>query len=405
MTLIQCFNHSLIENVAVCLRLQPDKLILLGNGEEASVAAGCYEKVFALRKLTVPIAYLDNREKSLKTLTADLSATLETEASCVIDLTNGDETELLAMGGALAGFSKKTDICVIKYDAPEDKITCLHGQPRIAAPTAELSVHELVLLHGGVVHPNSYQPPKEFTISDLNPLWSLVCKDPKEWNHTLAVLAEFESRSKSKTEIDLSVSKLSSDIQDFGTKEQTIRELLEALHNRGIIHNQSSHSRLRYTYTSPVYRYCMQKAGNMLEMKVLLESRKIRLDGKPYFTDCLTSVSIDWDGLPHRADENTPDTRNEVDVVLVHGLTPLFISCKNGSVDDEELYKLYTVAQRFGGPRARKMLVLTDLDRGSPKADLSYTQRARDMGIHLVAEGAALKDSASWQEHILKALK
>lgn len=101
-------------------------------------------------------------------------------------------------------------------------------------------------------------------------------------------------------------------------------------------------------------------------------------------------VSIDWDGMIYDPMDRIPETRNEIDVVLMHGTTPLFISCKNGYIGDDELYKLHTVASRFGGPYARKMLIATDLDRKSLMANRAFVQRAWDMDIYIVTDAAEL---------------
>ncbi|MBQ3004644.1 MAG: hypothetical protein IJD88_01815 [Clostridia bacterium] len=69
----------------------------------------------------------------------------------------------------------------------------------------------------------------------------------------------------------------------------------------------------------------------------------------------MTGVVIDWDGKLH--DENTEkvlDTENEIDVLMMHGVIPVFVSCKSSSVDSNELYKLNTIAEKFGGPYAKK---------------------------------------------------
>jgi hypothetical protein len=115
------------------------------------------------------------------------------------------------------------------------------------------------------------------------------------------------------------------------------------------------------------------------------------------------SVSIDWDGMVDFVG-NTPETRNEIDVVLMNGTTPLFVSCKNGNIGDEELYKLNTVAARFGGPYAKKMLVATELDRKSPQANRSFMQRAWDMDIFLVTDAAELTKE-EWQAAFCQAVK
>lgn len=88
--------------------------------------------------------------------------------------------------------------------------------------------------------------------------------------------------------------------------------------------------------------------------------------------DCLTSVTIDWDGdddissnvkYLYDADDpsSTIDTTNEIDVLANFGLVPYFISCKNGKFTSEELYKLNSVGEQFGKGYSVKIIVATIL--------------------------------------------
>ena len=73
------------------------------------------------------------------------------------------------------------------------------------------------------------------------------------------------------------------------------------------------------------------------------------------------------------------EVKNEVDVMGMHGITPVFISCKNGStVNVEELYKLRTVAEHFGGSFAGKILV------SSVALGEDFHERAKEMEIHVI---------------------
>ena len=108
--------------------------------------------------------------------------------------------------------------------------------------------------------------------------------------------------------------------------------------------------------------------------------------------------------MPHHVGEKIPDTRNEIDVVLMHGVVPLFVSCKNGNIEEEELYKLHTVAERFGGPLARKMLIATELDRKSESADRAFVQRAWDMNVYLVKNAGNMSDG-EWRKVFTDAVR
>ena len=80
---------------------------------------------------------------------------------------------------------------------------------------------------------------------------------------------------------------------------------------------------LKYTYASDLLRYCTLKAGNVLEVKTLLEGRRIMENGVPLFGDSRMGVSIDWDGVVHNPMKRLPETRNEIDVVLMQGTKAL----------------------------------------------------------------------------------
>jgi len=86
-------------------------------------------------------------------------------------------------------------------------------------------------------------------------------------------------------------------------------------------------------------------------------------------------VHIDWDGKLHEGQGE--DVLNEIDVLSLCGNVPVFISCKGGSVDQMALYELDTVASRFGGKYAKKMLVVA---RELSKA---HALRAEEMGIEV----------------------
>ena len=77
------------------------------------------------------------------------------------------------------------------------------------------------------------------------------------------------------------------------------------------------------------------------------------------------------------------DTYNEIDVIAMKGLIPYFVSCKNGRIATEELYKLKTVADKFGGDYAKKILITTYIDNN--QESLQYIrQRAKDLHIAVI---------------------
>ena len=71
---------------------------------------------------------------------------------------------------------------------------------------------------------------------------------------------------------------------------------------------------------------------------------------------------------------------------------PIFISCKNGNFDVDELYKLNTVAERFGSGYAKKVLIASELDKLGYKAEY-IRARAEDMRIRLIEDVDRMEDA------------
>lgn len=400
MILIECYSRVHIDNLAACLRLRPEKLIILGDTEQMQPAAARYEKLLQSRGIPTKILLRDVREQTVFSISRRLQHLVQETPDCVIDLTGGDEKVVLAVGAALALLPEelRPKVQVQKYlHTKGEVIDCLHPEQSLTGQYIRLSIEEQIFLYGGTVY-SSAELPAACRAQDLDALWELVCSAPKEWNRRIGLLRELESHSVSdeRNEISIHLPSLRSVVRDLDNKEKQARRLLAEMDRCGVIEDRSSRSRLFYTYRSDLLRQGTKKEGNALEMKTLLESRELLQDGKPFFQGSRMGVTIDWDGVPHTQRDGVHDTRNEIDVLLLHGTVPVFISCKNGNVDENELYKLHTVALRFGGPYARKILIATDLQSKGDSALRALQQRAEDMRITLVTD-AADRSRQEWQ--------
>ena len=407
MTLIECFTASHTDNIAACLALCPDRMVLMGNASEMEKPARRYRDLLRQRGMSTEILLWDVQHRDPEGIHGALKKVLLGAKECVIDLSGGDEPVILAVGAVWAELPAETrkGIRIVKFDhAANGFRDCIRDNARIKAADVHLTVEEMIALCGGTVLPDAYQPPADSSPRDLAGLWDVVSEAPRDWNRWIMQLREFESRSDSQMQVFLPLAHLRGGISDFDRKEENIRSLLDKLQRKGVVDDRSSAAALEYTYNSRLLRFCTEKAGNVLEVKTLLEGRWVQQKDVPYFGDCQMSVSIDWDGIVHDPGERIPETRNEIDVILMHGTVPLFISCKNGNIGEEELYKLHTVAERFGGPYAKKMLIATELDRKSPAANRAFIQRAWDMDIFLVTDAAELSET-EWRQILIKAMQ
>lgn len=400
MTLIECFTQAHIDNIAACLRLRPQKVIFVGNTEEMADPVARYTELFYRRGMDTKVEQCKADEKDFGDLRAAIFRLISTAEECVIDMTGGDPSVALAIGAALADLheEKRRKVRVERFDHQTDTVVdyiCDNRQR--PAEAISLTVEEMIYLHGGALFPDGYQLPENCTLRNLDRIWRVVAGMPREWNERVSLLKRFEKFSENKNSVRVSLQDVWESVPDLREKEETVRQLIEKLDKEGVVANRSSRYTLQYDYNSEFLRYCIHTQGNVLELKTLLEGRAVRKDDGLFFGDSRMGVKIDWDGDIPTSKYAFSGTRNEIDVLLMHGATPLFVSCKNGDVKPEELYKLHTVATRFGGPYARKMLVVSDLDCKDDTAAHAITCRAWDMDIFLIPNVAKLT-ADQWEE-------
>ena len=110
-----------------------------------------------------------------------------------------------------------------------------------------------------------------------------------------------------------------------------------------------------FNFKNRSVQQCLLKSGVLLELYITIIAESIEENGQKIYNDVMMGAQIDWDGI--KSPMSGIDVANEIDVVLMRGLRPIFISCKNGSFLPEELYKLSAVAKHFGGVEHRIELV------------------------------------------------
>lgn len=404
MTIVECFEKAPIENMVSSLASNPEKLIFVGVESEMKKSAAAYQNLLKSKGYNTEIQLRNINKHSLSDIVKVITHIIENEDDCVFDITGGEDLVILAVGIVFEKFKNIKPFKLQRFNLRTGKlIDCDEDNEISFEGSFALSVNEVISLYGGVVVPQEPQPLATDSIEDIDILWEMVCEDPGRWNNTINLLQEFENRSsiqENEKTVLIDFNFLPKPIENITKKFDKFISLLKDFSNKGIITDFSfSHNIMKYTYKNLLIRHALKKAGNVLEMKTFFEARNIIEDDQPYFTDCLLSTTIDWDGVLHNPCDMEKDTTNEIDVVLMKGLIPVFISCKNGRIDGEELYKLNTVANRFGGKYAKKMLIATDFERHSKDSVEAYIQRTKDMHINFIPNAAKLTKK-QWQQKL-----
>lgn len=298
------------------------------------------------------------------------------------DLTGGEDLVLVAFGQ----LSANRKYSIHTYKVEENKLINLRNGERsslddVPSQKVILDVESLLKLRGGRIKDDNSKLEKivndEEYCEDIQKMWNYSRSLGDKWTKYSALLAkEFNPENDG-----LSVSKSISDVLTAlnnaspGVKSMNdFREFLGNLSDLGMILNYSIDSNGCYfRYKSSNVKKFLIVGGDALE----LYTYSIM---KTEYDDCLVGVFIDWDDIS----AGNRDVLNEVDVLAVRDNVLTFVSCKDGDVSKvkdgkEELYKLATVAKRFGGKYYKMRLIATH------GVSDGMCLRAQEMGIELLS--------------------
>lgn len=407
MTLVEFFDSTASKNICACLTYAPERVIFVGgNGKLMRRHIENYQKVFVSRGMEVECLCKTVGKSNLKQAVRLLSEIVETYDGVIFDITGGDELLTLALGIVVSRYSDK-NIQIHRMNLANNTVCDydMDGKPSSFCAPA-LSVEENIRIHGGEIvygeaeEDNTYRwVLDEAFVRDVGRIWSICRRDVRLWNAQITVfdaLAEVGETDADGLTVSVALPVLKQELFRRRAKFVTADGILSDLRRFGLIRQYGADDQtLTVAFADKQIKRCLTKAGNALELATFLAAKNaVEKDGTPSYHDVQNGVVIDWDGtFCEVGEEGCYDTENEIDVLLMHGAVPVFVSCKNGFVDSSELYKLSTVAQRFGGPHAKKVLVATAID-SLGEAGEYLRARALDMHIKLIENVQSLDDAA-----------
>ena len=402
MTIIESFEKAPIENIISVLTSKPKKVIYLGDVSQMKPSMIVYERILKEKGIKTEIFLKGIQKNNLPNILQVLTEIVETEDDCLFDITGGEDLVLLAFGMIYERYKNVKPVKMQRFNINTGRvIDCDLDDEVTFEGTFSMNVKELISVYGGIVMPEDPQPMVENAMEEVDKIWELARTDSTSWNKSISNLKEFERKGNTiedELRIHLDLREVKDVIGEYHLKRHAVEKLLKEFYQAKLVQNLIIEQNvISYKYKNLFVKRCLNKAGDALEMKCYFEAMNMEQKGNPYFNDCYVGVVIDWDGIIHPLEENWKDTTNEIDVMLMRGLIPTFISCKHGKIGEEELYKLNTVATRFGGKYAKKMLIATHLEKESASSMKAYMQRAKDMDIQLIpnARDMSKKD---WQK-------
>jgi len=397
MTVIEFFDKNAIDNIAGALLCVPEEVVFVGSSlRQMERAAESYRRAVLRRGIQTRFSFCTVNKNNLQSIYKSLVGIVETYRDCTFDLTGGEDLYLVAVGMILATYP--TVNCHRFNFRNSSILDCDANGEVCRAADFSISVEENINVYGGEIirDPSSDLATYDWDwtpdfLADVDTMWEICRRNTGKWNAQINTLGKIgESFCMSDTlgmQIDPDTAEQV--LRSRGTTMVMIPELLAELEKKRLISNLSMRNGVSFVFKNEQVKRCLTVAGQILEIRIA--ARMMRLterNGEPLYHDCRVGVSIDWDGDTGNDDERFR-TINEIDVLAMHGAVPIFISCKNGDFDAEELYKLNTVARRFGGSYAKKVLVASNMDKLGSKGEY-LRARAADMDIRILDNVAEL---------------
>ena len=392
MTLVEFFDSDSIENVCAGLSLNPDRIIFLGySSEPMEKAVSRYRDIFAERKLYPKFSCEKVGRNDLNAIVSKLKGIVEScskgKDECVIDLTGGEDLYLVAAGKTaekMAGENLRLHRCNILTNSAAF-FPCDEEHPEKTI-SASVSVSENVSIYGGVIVSSggpgtgdNWDMSLRFR-REIRTIWDVCRKDTCEWNAAADFFAFAFSRFSESDALSFTADRkvLAREAAETGRSLSSGERIAKKLRDCGIVTGyRNSDGEFFLEFSGRQVKKVCTVSGLALEMIIYRAALEALEERRPFYNDVVNGAKLDWDGVVHDGSEN------EVDVLMMRGLTPVFVSCKNGSVSSDELYMIDSVSYKFGGKYAKKILVASALPKNNPSGDF-IRKRAKEMGIRLV---------------------
>lgn len=375
---IEFFDEEPIENVITSLNFKVDKTIFFGYcegmTEKKKSTENFLKKYCGVGEVVFHAMSDHNLNSVLKTMGKVIEQEKAKKNQIFFDITGGEELILVAFGMLAERYRAPMHV----YEIETQKLTELNAD--VATPISQVAEEKKIALtldgfiemRGGLINYHLQKGVKNLEepgfAEDIRNLWKISSQYGEKWN----LFADFLRRCclpDDELRVDITAKEVLAALRKIN-RFRSVRELgkiLEDCADSGILEAfEYTKERLSFRYKNSKIKELLWDAGSILEMHTFMEER-IGAD------DCRVGVHLDWDGVIYN--HSGKDTLNEIDVLSLHGVIPTFISCKNGSVNQMALYELQTVADKFGGKYAKKVLAAP---QGLNEA---HSLRAKEMGI------------------------
>ncbi len=365
-TLIELYDERPIENVLGTEVFRPEELIMVcppevsENKLKASLEDYFRHRNCPVKITVVPVSLLDAGK-----IERQLRKILETHEDCAIDISGGTDAALFA-AGAVSG-----DIAVHTYSRKRNTFFEIQNAPyaRGLHCDVKLDARSCFLMAGGKLLPGREDNEKLKTLlPKIDALFSIFRRYHRIWRQQIGYMQAVSSSEPGVLDAHGPYT-----AKADRSSVTVSKDLLLALEEGGLIEDlDMREEEVRFRFPNETIRFWLRDIGSVLELQVFRACLEAEV-----FDDVVLSAVVNWEGGSTQRDFVT----NEIDVVAVQGIQPMFISCKTSEVKTEALNELAILRDRFGGAASRAMIVTS---APFTKSRVLMRKRAAELNIEVV---------------------
>ena len=374
-TLIELYDERPMENVLAAEMFRPESTVFICPSEVAESPAmkTSLERYFQSRGVDTRCVFVPVNMLNTGEVVEALRGVLEKSADCAIDIAGGTDSALFAAGMVAGG----EDVPVFTYSHKRNMFFDIKNAPFADSLPCGVSLTcaDCFLMAGGSLkqgrEDNSLL---KDSLPEMDALWKVYCRFKKEWHSAVTYI----QRISQGLEKELTARGPVTVKGDRGQVSANT-EMMGMLEDGGLISGlEISDGEVAFAFRSPLIRFWLRDVGSALEAHVY---RACVASG--LFNDVILSAAVNW----HYGGRGEGSVTNEIDVMAVRGVKPIFISCKATEIRTEALNELAILRDRFGGAGSYAAIVTSVNTSGRNSA--AMRARAQELNINVISAGEA----------------
>lgn len=367
-TLIELYDERPLENVMSTEIFRPERTVYISHEALTDKQKRTLEEYFAHRGVEAKTEFVSADRYSANSVLAALRAVADRCPDCALDVSGGTDNALFAAGQ----LSAERKVPVFTYSRRRNCYYNISRAPFAQALECPLkySVEDFFLMAGGSMRSGRVDNSLLENYFDyIDGFFALYLRFRRDWGGIVGYFQRASQLPKG-APIELDIRAPYTVKGDHGRRVNANEEALRAFEKLGFVSalEIDPGRSVSFRFMDEQVRKWLRDVGSVLEIYVYKLCSELGL-----FNDVRTSVVVDWESGVTR-----DSVTNEIDVMCVRGVTPLFISCKTCEVDTQALNELAILRDRFGGQGAKAAIITT-------KTSTAVTRnRASELGVEVI---------------------